>query len=268
MVSAGALAGCAASLDSQTPTGSLNSTRPTGAAQQEPKPAPKLAKASVDPKMAKAPVEPKLKSQSASVRSPHPAEKPTSTTTPGNAAYKIGTQDVLDISVFKVPELSRTLQVADAGSVNLPLLGEVTAAGKTTQELERDLTSRLGAKYLESPKVTVVVKEYNSQRVTIEGAVPKPGVYPLRGTTTLLQFIAMAGGIDANVGSSEVAVFRYVDGKRHVGGFDIDQIRAGQAEDPAIRSGDVIVVSTSGVKTAFNNILKALPITGLFAPML
>jgi polysaccharide export outer membrane protein len=78
----------------------------------------------------------------------------------------------------------------------------------------------------------------------------------------------MAGGIDANVASSEVAVFRYVDGKRHAGAFDIDKIRAGQAEDPAIRSGDVIVVSTSGVKTAFNNVLRALPITGLFMPLL
>ena len=100
----------------------------------------------------------------------------------------------MDVSVFKVPELSKSVQVADTGTINLPLVGEVPAAGKTAQEVEQDLTKKLGAKYLQNPQVTVFVKEYNSQRVTIEGAVKKPGVYPVRGKTSLLQFIAMAEG--------------------------------------------------------------------------
>jgi polysaccharide export outer membrane protein len=81
--------------------------------------------------------------------------------------------------------------------------------------------------------------------------------------TSLLQFIAMAGGIDEATASSDVAVFRSIDGKRYAAAFDINQIRDGQAEDPAIRSGDVIVVNTSGIKTSYNNIMKALPLTGL-----
>ena len=72
--------------------------------------------------------------------------------------YKIGPLDVLDISVFKVPELSKTVQVADAGTINLPLVGEIRAGGMTAQEVERDLTARLDAKYLRKPQVTVLSK--------------------------------------------------------------------------------------------------------------
>jgi polysaccharide export outer membrane protein len=99
----------------------------------------------------------------------------TAVTDPSSSAYKIGPLDVLDISVFKVAELSKSVQVADGGTINLPLVGEVPAAGKTAQEVETDLTAKLGAKYLQSPQVTVFVKEYNSQRVTVDGAVKKPG---------------------------------------------------------------------------------------------
>jgi polysaccharide export outer membrane protein len=182
----------------------------------------------------------------------------TASATPGNTAYKIGPQDVLEVSVFKVPELSKSVQVADSGSVNLPLVGEVPAAGHTAQDVERDLTKRLGAKYLQSPQVTVFVKEYNSQRVTIEGAVKKPGVYPVRGKTSLLQSIAMAEGLD-EAAQDEIVVFRQVDGKRVAGKFDVAAIRAGNAEDPTIRNGDVIVVGHSGMKAAWQNFLKAIP---------
>ena len=127
--------------------------------------------------------------------------------------------------MFKVPELSRSVQVADSGTINLPLVGEVPAAGKTAQELERDLTKKLGAKYLQSPQVTVFVKEYNSQRVTIEGAVKKPGVYPIRGKTSLLQFIATAEGLSDDA-QSEVVVFRKATASACAGKFDVEEIRA------------------------------------------
>jgi polysaccharide biosynthesis/export protein len=194
---------------------------------------------------------------------PRSAEALTSVATPGNAAYKIGPQDVLDVSVFKVPDLTRSVQVADTGTINLPLLGEVPAAGKTARELERHLAKQLGAKYLQSPQVTVYVKEYNSQRVTVEGAVKTPGVHTLKGRTSLLQFIAMSGGLDA-VSDSAVVVFRRTDGKRYAARFDIDEIRAGRAEDPTIMAGDVIVVSTSAMKSAWQDFLKALPVASAF----
>ncbi|MEQ1577779.1 MAG: polysaccharide biosynthesis/export family protein [Hyphomicrobium sp.] len=192
------------------------------------------------------------------------AEILTSSATPGSTGYKIGPLDVLDVSVFKVPELSKSVQVAETGSINLPLVGEVPAAGKTAQQVERDLTAKLGAKYLQSPQVTVYVKEYNSQRVTVEGAVKKPGVYPIRGNSSLLQFVATAEGFDANADSS-VVIFRTVNGKRTAAKFDVSEIRTGQAQDPAVQSGDVIVAGSSAMKETFNGLLKVLPIAGTFA---
>jgi polysaccharide biosynthesis/export protein len=192
----------------------------------------------------------------------------TAAATPGNSAYKIGPQVVLDFSVFKVPYLSRTVQVNDSGTVNLPLVGEVEATGKTSQEIERDLTKKLGVKYLQSPQVTVYVKEFNSRRVTVEGSVKKPGVYPIRGKTTLVQFLAMAEGPTDLADTSSIVVFRSVAGKRSAAKFDLDTIRSGSAEDPVIQEGDVIVVSDSMTKTAFQNFLRVLPLSTLFVPLI
>lgn len=192
------------------------------------------------------------------------ADKLTSVATPGASGYKIGPLDVLEFSVFKVPELTRTAQVAETGTVNLPLVGEIQAAGKTARDVERDLTAKLKAEYLQSPQVTILVREYNSQRVTIEGAVKKPGVFPIRGQTSLLQVIATAEGLQA-LSDNTVVIFRRVDGKRMAARFDVEQIRTGATVDPAIQSGDVIVAPTSAMKGAFETILKSLPLTTVFA---
>jgi polysaccharide biosynthesis/export protein len=189
-----------------------------------------------------------------------------SSATPGNTAYKIGPQDVLDISVFQVPDLTRSVQVADTNSINLPLVGTVSTKGKTPQDLERDLAQRLGARYLQSPQVSVFVREYNSQRVTVEGAVVKPGIYPLQSKTSLLQVIAMAGGPDTNTASDAVLVFRQEGGNRSVARFDLDAIRDGKTNDPVMQAGDVVVADTSQTKTAFTLFLKALPAATLFRP--
>jgi polysaccharide biosynthesis/export protein len=192
------------------------------------------------------------------------AETLTASATPGNNAYKVGALDVLDISVFKAPELSKSVQVADSGTVNLPLIEDVQASGRTAQEIERDIAARLGAKYLQKPQVTVYVKEYNSQRVTIEGAVKKPGVFPVRGGSTLLQYLAMAEGLDPN-SDSTVLVFRTTNGVRSAAKFDVNEIRSGSAKDPALLSGDVVVAPTSTMKEVFNNFIKVLPLASVFA---
>lgn len=217
-----------------------------------------------NPYNAKPGVGPKRDQPSNELAPAHVDKAASATTAPSSDAYKIGSSDVLDISVFKVPELSKTVQVADTGTINLPLVGEIPAAGRTAQEVERDLTARLGAKYLQNPQVTVYVKEYNSQSVTISGAVIKPGVYPIRSKTSLLQIIAMAQGF--NPGSdSTVLVLREGNGKRSAARFDVDEIQNGRVQDPTIQSGDVIVAGTSAIKKGFETIMKVLPAAGLFA---
>jgi polysaccharide biosynthesis/export protein len=113
------------------------------------------------------------------------ADKLTAVAKPGNSAYKIGPLDVLAISVFKVPDLDKAVQVSENGTINYPLIGDVPAAGKTAHELEHDLGQKLGGKYIKNPQVQVFVKEYNSQRVTVTGSSKQTGIYPIiKGNTT------------------------------------------------------------------------------------
>ena len=186
----------------------------------------------------------------------------------GAGTYKIGSLDVLEFKVFKAPDLSRTVQVADTGTANFPLVGEVPVVGRTVHEVEKDLAKQLGAKYLQRAEVTLLVKEFNSQRVTVEGAVKKPGVYPLRGHATLLQFVATAEGLDATA-SSELTLFRQQpDGTRAATHYNMSDIRDGTTPDPTLQAGDVIVVPASFAKQTFENFIKVLPVTGSVASKL
>jgi len=178
-------------------------------------------------------------------------------------AHAIGPLDVLEITVFKVPDLSKTVEVSDTGTINLPLVGEVQAAGRTAQQLERDLTVKLGSKYLQNPQVTVYVKDHKSQRITIQGAVKSPGIFPLAGRTTLLQAIAMAGGRD-KVSDSTVLILRQGGGRRQAGKFNVTAIERGQAEDPVLQTGDIVVAGTSAIKQNFQNVLGVLGVAGRF----
>ena len=194
---------------------------------------------------------------------PNSMEQKTSNGTPGRNAYRIGPLDVLDVSVFQAPDLSKTVEVAEDGTIDLPLLGATPAAGKTPYELQRELSSKLGAKYLQNPQVTVSVKEFNSSRVTVSGAVKSPGVFPAKGET-LLQYVTKAGGLD-DTANSIVLVLRQSGGKRSSAKFNVADIQAGRADDPIIESGDVLVANTSPLKKGLNTLLKVSPLGGAAA---
>lgn len=182
--------------------------------------------------------------------------------------YRIGPSDIIEVKVFQVKDLDTTATVSGSGSFSMPLLGEVRAAGKTVSQLEKDIAARLGAKYLRDPGVHVTVKEYASQKFTVEGSVNGPGVFPLSGPTSLLQAIAQARGTTQAADTKSVLVFRIVDSKRSAARFDLSAIRDGSAQDPMLASGDVIVVGDSAILSAFDNVLKALPAAGVFALLL
>jgi polysaccharide export outer membrane protein len=186
-----------------------------------------------------------------------------STSSPGSRRYLVGPQDMLDISVYGAPDLSKTMQVGEDGTINMPLIGQIPAAGKSPSELERNIQSRLNARYLRAAQVTVVVREYNSQRVTVQGAVKSPGVHKMQGEETLMQVLARSGGVDSAVASSDVVLFRTANGARTMTRYDISAIIGGTAPDPAIAPGDVVVVSDSMAKMGLNNVLKVLPLAGL-----
>lgn len=163
--------------------------------------------------------------------------------------YRIGPLDQLEVSVFQVPDLSRTVRVNSSGEISLPMIGVIRAGGKTVAELERDIADRLRESFLQDPQVTVFIQEFASQRVTVEGSVNQPGIKSLTGRTTLLQLIAMSGGLTRMADPSKIIVFRTIDGQRMVALFDLVDIRSGLAEDPQIYGDDIVVVDDSRART-------------------
>lgn len=178
--------------------------------------------------------------------------------------YRISAQDIIDVNVYQVPDLSRSLQVDAAGNIVMPLIGAVRASGRTVREVEAEIANKLGAKYLQNPQVFVSIKDAIGLRVTIEGAVNKPGVVVASGEMTLLRVLAQAEGFKETAASSEVLVFRQTPQGRVVAKFDANAIRSGKATDPPIYGGDTIVVDDSMAKTAWKQFREAIPALGLF----
>lgn len=182
--------------------------------------------------------------------------------------YRIGPSDLLEISVFQVAELSRTVRVNARGGLTLPLIGEIQAGGLTGQQLETLLAEKLKQTYLQDPQVSVFIKEFISQRVTVGGSVNRAGVFPISGRTTLMQAIAMAGGLSKLADEGNIKVFRdRRDGSREVLAFDLAPIRKGEMADPQLHTSDVIEVGLSGKRAAFKDFTEALrdiSVFGLF----
>ena len=174
--------------------------------------------------------------------------------TPGVSEYRISPADTLDINVSQLPELTKVVEVGPGGKILLPLIGQVQAAGRTPVELSDDIAAGLKKKYMKDPIVVVSVKEAQGDKVTIDGAVTKPGVYSLAGPTTLLQAVALAQGPDPKLANTKrVAIFRTIGGQRRSAFYDLTQIRTGKAEDPSIYGNDIVVVDTSGAKSFMQN---------------
>jgi polysaccharide export outer membrane protein len=184
------------------------------------------------------------------------------------AEYHIGPGDVVEVSVFQVPDLSKTVQVSASGEIALPLIGVIAAGGKTVADLEMEIAAKLGEKYLQSPQVSVFVKEPMSQRVTVEGAVANPGILALTGPTTLLQTVALSGGLKDGADARGIVVFRTVNQQRMAAKFDLTAIRAGKALDPVLHGGDIVVVDQSGISSALGALRQNLPMYGLFSALL
>jgi len=172
------------------------------------------------------------------------------------AEYKVGPQDLLEVQVWGQPDLARTVRVNLQGKISLPLIGGVDAVGLTAQQLEKNISDRLSEKFLQDPQVTVFIKEFTTLRFTIEGAVNKPGLYPLSGQITLLRALAVAGGQGPLSDMSDVMLFRLLPtGERQTLSFDIEKIRSGEVADPFIANDDLVVVKRSKARAAVKDSL-------------
>ena len=166
--------------------------------------------------------------------------------------------DLLEVSVFQVEQLDRTVQIDSSGRVSMPLIGQVAAAGKTVSALERDLERLYGIKHLQSPDISVLVTESKGQQVTLNGEFLTPGVYPSSSNTTLLQAVALARGLSPVGDSSKIFVYRDFQGKKLVANYNLRQIQQGQAVDPRIYGGDIIVAFSSTTKIVGKNVKETL----------
>ena len=183
----------------------------------------------------------------------------------GATDYRIGAQDLLEISIFGVQELNKEVRVNSNGQISLPLIGGVMAGGKTIPEFEAELAKKYSEGFLQNPQVSVFVKEFTSQRITLEGALAKPGIYPITGRITLLQAIALAGGVDNNTADlGGIVLMRQINGRRAAAVYDLREVRKGNIEDPLLYGDDIIVVEQSGSKTAFRRVIESIPVLGLF----
>jgi len=180
--------------------------------------------------------------------------------------YKIAPMDKLAIKVFKMDDLTAEYDVDLAGNISLPLVGELKAANLTTAQLDEALTRKLGEKYLEHPDVSVAIKSSTAHVVTVDGAVKEAGSFPVGGPTSLIRAITMAKGTTEDANSRRVAVFRSIGGQRQAAAFDLTAIRRGEAPDPQIYPGDIIVVDGSKIKAAQKQFFQSFPLFAIFRP--
>jgi polysaccharide export outer membrane protein len=178
----------------------------------------------------------------------------------------IAAGDKIHVTVFQVDSLSGDFQVEQNGQIDFPLIGTIQAEGQTPSEFAKVLAGRLGEKALRHPNVQVSVTEHAPQSITVEGAVKQAAMVPVRGETTLLRAIALAGGTSDDADPRQVIVFRQLNGKRTAAAFDLAAIRRAEAPDPAIYPDDIVVVAGSRNRRLVDNILRALPVLGIFRP--
>jgi polysaccharide export outer membrane protein len=159
------------------------------------------------------------------------------------AGYLIGPDDVLAVVYWREKELSADVIVRPDGMISLPLLNDIRAQGLTPEQLRAALTTA-ASKFVEEPTVTVVVKVINSRKVFVTGQVGKPGPYQLNGSSTVMQMLAMAGGLAEYAKKSKIMVLRTEGGKSVALPFNYEEVMAGKRlqQNVELRPGDTVVV--------------------------
>jgi polysaccharide export outer membrane protein len=186
---------------------------------------------------------------------------------PLDAGYKIAPMDTVSVKVFRMPDLTGDYEVDLTGQISMPLIGEVRAYDMTTAQLDDALTRKLGEKYLENPDVSVGIKSSTRRSVTVDGAVNRAGSYPVNGPTTLMQAVAAAGGARDDANIRRVAIFRTISGQRQAAAFDLQSIRRGEAQDPPVYAGDIVVIDGSAIKELQKQIFQSVPLLSVFGPL-
>ena len=164
--------------------------------------------------------------------------------------FVIGAEDVLDISVWRNPDLSKTVQVRPDGKISMPIIRDITAVGRTPSQLAEEMTTKL-KEYIQNPVVAVSVKEVFSSAIFLLGEVMRPGKYPLKNKTTLLQGITIAGGFTPIAARNQIVIFRFTEAapgiKRLTASYDEIVLRGGLSDNFELKPGDTIVIPSEAM---------------------
>lgn len=181
---------------------------------------------------------------------------------------RFGPGDTLTVSVLGAPELGSDHTVDGRGVITLPLIGEISALGRTPAEVARVIEEGLGRRFLRDPQVTVNPKAVVSQNVTLLGSVTQPGRYAINGSTTLRDAIAQARGIN-DVGSErDIVVFRTVNNQKLAARFDLQAINGGRMVDPPLYPNDQIYVGINRNRQLLRDLAPLVPLSGIFFQIL
>lgn len=186
----------------------------------------------------------------AMLASPAFAQGPANAARPADArgaalpdGYRIGPDDVLIVSYWREKDMSAEVVVRPDGKITLPLLNDVDAVGSTPDQL-RERIAAAASRFVESPSVTVSVKQINSRKVFITGQVEKPGAYPLAGPTTIVQVIAMAGGLREYANGKKIFVLRAENGRQRSFAFNYENFmeQRNLAQNIELKPSDTVIV--------------------------
>jgi polysaccharide export outer membrane protein len=166
-----------------------------------------------------------------------------STGLPIPSGYVIGPDDVLNIVFWRDADMTQEVTVRPDGNITLPLIRDIQAAGLRPDEL-REAVAKAAAKFISDPNVTVVVKEIKSRNVFITGQVTRPGPYPVSGQMTVLQLIAVSGGLTEYADSKKITIIRIENGQTNVLKFNYNDVSKGKSveQNIVLKPGDTVVV--------------------------
>jgi polysaccharide export outer membrane protein len=154
----------------------------------------------------------------------------------------LGPGDVFDVRVYDEAQLSGTYQVSADGSINFPLIGSVQVAGLTPIATGKLLESKLSQGYLRNPQVSILVKEYNSKKVSVLGQVTKPGTFTYTDSMTVIEAVVLAGGFTPIAAKNDTVVTRIEKGNKVRLNVPVEAISEGRERNLCLRPGDIVFV--------------------------
>jgi len=179
--------------------------------------------------------------------------------------YYLGPKDQISVNVYGEDTLGAPAVIIDGGgSIDMPVIGSVPAQGLTTYQLGRDIESRLQT-ILQKPDVSINILSPASQTLLVDGAIAKPGLYPVMGRRTLMQMVAEAGGTQEFAIVEKFVLMRKVEGKTYAAVYNLKDIRQGTREDPEVFAGDIVLVGNSSLRKLLRDVLQYTPFVYLIA---